>query len=253
MGGETDGTCVLLLGGRGDGTGPADECDDLLRRDRDGIAELLVSYAAAGTGAHVSEATDRRPARKGIVSVGDEARSATAEGGPDFSGPVAVDAIADPGDLRSVGISVSRFCERWADTEVVVCFDSLGDLLDHASDDAVFRFVTLLTKRLSAADATAHFHLDPDAHDDSVVSTFASIFDRIVRPEEAADFAVEDGDADGDVVEASDEEIRRLADEFEDDGFAVVEGRAGDAEDSDDPGDAEVREASDDEIADIFE
>lgn len=247
MGGERAGTSVLLLGDTADGSATATECDDLLQRGRDGVAELRVSYSAADPDAAVSEAADRRPARKGIVSVGDEARSATAGGGPDFSGPVAVDAVSDPGDLRSVGISVSRFCEQWADDEVVVCFDSLGDLLDHATDDAVFRFVTLLTKRLATADAAAHFHFDPEAHDDSVVSTFGSIFDRVVRPDEAADLAVE---TDEDVVEASDEEIRRLTDEFEDDGFAVVEERTTDPEETET---AEVTEASDDEIADIFE
>jgi len=239
-------TSVLLLADAGDGTATCDQCDDLLRATDGSTAELRVSYSAADVGPHVSDGHDRRPAQKGVVSVGDEARAASDGGGPDFSGPVAVDAVEDPGDLRGVGISISRFCERWSDANLVVCFDSLGDLLSNANDDAVFRFTTLLNKRLDSAGAVAHFHLDPDSHDDSVVTTFGSIFDDVVQPDGDGD----DGDADVDTddeTEASDEQIRQLAEEIDDGEFEVVEDRR-DAEP-----DEKVTEASDEEIADIFE
>jgi len=254
--GDGSGRSVLLLADAGDGAATSATCDDLLAEGPSDVptAELRVSFSAADVGPRVSEGDDRRPDLKGLISVGDEARSATAEGAPDFSGPVAIDAVDDPGNLREIGLSVSRFCERWDDARITVCFDSLGDLLTHASDDAAFRFTTLLNKRLDAAGATAHFHLDPDAHEDSVVNTFGSIFDDIVRPERA-DAASDDGDDGAAVVEASDEEIARLADEFEDEGFAVVESDAGapaaDADDASD--DAAVVEASDEEIAEIFD
>ncbi len=245
---DEDGTSVLLLADRSDGSATVAECDDLLRTDRDSTAELRVSFSAAEAGAHVSETTDRHPSRKGLISVGDEVRSATADGGPDFSGPVAVDAVADPGNLRGIGISVSRFCERWADATIVVCFDSLGDLLEHASDDAAFRFTTLLNKRLQSAGAVAHFHLDATAHDDSVVNTFASIFDEVLTPVEAVDRDDPSDDGNADEFEASDEQIRQVAEEFDDDGFTVVEddGRTANADD-------ELTEASDEDIAEIFD
>jgi len=243
---------VLLLADAGDGAATSATCDDLLDEEPpDGpTAELRVTFSASDVGPRVSAGGDRRPERKGLVSVGDETRSASAEGGPDFSGPVAVDAVDDPGNLREIGLSVSRFCERWDDASITVCFDSLGDLLAHANDDAAFRFTTLLNKRLDAAGATAHFHLDPDAHEDSVVNTFGSIFDDVVRPERA-DTSADDGAA---TVEASDEEIARLADEFEDEGVAVVESDAGaPATDTAEAGDGEVVEASDEEISQIFD
>jgi hypothetical protein len=254
--GDGSGRSVLLLADAGDGAATSATCGDLLDEDPSGAptAELRVSFSAADVGPRVSAGDDRRPERKGLVSVGDEARSASAEGGPDFSGSVAIDAVDDPGNLREIGLSVSRFCERWDDARITVCFDSLGDLLAHANDDATFRFTTLLNKRLDAAGATAHFHLDPDAHEDSVVNTFGSIFDDVVRPERGG-AASDDGDDGAAVVEASDEEIARLAEEFEDEGFAVVEGDAGaptvNTEDAGDGG--EVVEASDEEIAQIFD
>jgi hypothetical protein len=254
--GDESGRSVLLLADAGDGAATSDTCGDLLTDDEAApTAELRVTFSAADVGPRVSQHGDRSPDHKGLVSVGDEARSASAEGAPDFSGSVAVDAVTDPGDLRGIGLSVSRFCERWDDARIAVCFDSLGDLLDHASDDAAFRFTTLLTKRLDAAGATAHFHLDPDDHADSVVNTFGSIFDDVIRPERAD----ADDEAGAETVEASDEEIAELADEFEDEGFVVVEGddrevADGEAdEDTDVAADEEIVEASDEEIAEIFD
>jgi len=168
---------------------------------------------------------------------------------PDFSGPDAVDAVADPGNLRGIGISVSRFCERWDDATIVVCFDSLGDLLDHATNDAAFRFTTLLNKRLQSAGAVAHFHLDATAHDDSVVNTFASIFDEVFYPDEATDREAPSDDGGTEEFEASDEQIRQLAEEFDDDRFTVVESD-GRMASTDDDG---ITEASDEDIAEIFE
>lgn len=246
---------MLLLADAGDGAATSATCGDLLDEDPSGAptAELRVSFSAADVGPRVSAGDDRRPERKGLITVGDETRSTSPEGGPDFSAPVATDAVDDPGNLREIGLSVSRFCERWDDARITVCFDSLGDLLAHANDDAAFRFTTLLNKRLDAAGATAHFHLDPDAHEDSVVNTFGSIFDDVVRPERGG-AASDDGDDGAAVVEASDEEIARLADEFEDEGFAVVESDADvPAADTGGTGDGEVVEASDEEIAQIFD
>ena len=240
---------MLLLADRSDGSATAGECNDLLRTDRDPTAELRVSFSAAEADAHVSETTDRRPSRKGLISVGDEVRSATADGGPDFSGPVAVDAVADPGNLRGIGISVSRFCERWDDATIVVCFDSLGDLLDHASDDAAFRFTTLLNERLQSSGAVAHFHLDAANHDDSVVNTVASIFDEVFYPDEATDRDAPSDDGGTEEFEASDEQIRQLAEEFDDDRFTVVESDSRTASTADDG----ITEASDEDIAEIFE
>lgn len=40
----------------------------------------------------------------------------------------------------------------------------------------LFRFLSLVTTRLSAADARGYFHLDPDAHDARTLVTIESLF-----------------------------------------------------------------------------
>jgi hypothetical protein len=238
---------VLLLSDGSSHAAACEACDDLLSRDAERVAELRVTFDGSEAGAGVSEAGGRRPAHKGLVSVGDEVRDASAAGAPDFSGPVALDAVADPGDLQSIGLSVSRFCERWAESTVVVCFDALDDLFEHASPDTVFRFVHVLGKRLDAADAVAHFHLDPSAHDEEVVNTFASIFDDVVRAHESDDVDETAVDAPA-IDEATDEDIEQLAAEI-----AASTGTDDDATPSTPTSGEGFEEATDEDIAQAFE
>jgi hypothetical protein len=239
---------VLLLSDGSSHATACEECDDLLSLDAERVAELRVTFGGSEAGAGVSEAGSRRPAKKGLVSVGDEVRDASAAGAPDFSGPVALDAVADPGDLQSIGLSVSRFCERWEESTVVVCFDALDDLFEHASPDTVFRFVHVLGKRLDAADAVAHFHLDPSAHDEEVVNTFASIFDEVVRAHDAAD-DVDESAVDAPAIdEATDEDIEQLAAEI-----AASAGSDEESKPSTSTGGEGFEEATDEDIAQAFE
>ncbi|WP_323674392.1 hypothetical protein [Halorubellus sp. PRR65] len=208
--------------------------------DPDRRAELTVTYPSesaedGGFGDH----TRMQPAKKGLVSVGDVMRSASAAsgGGPDFTGAVAQDAIADPTNLQRLGTSISEFCQRWDDTgyDIYVCFDSLSALLEYTSPEVVFQFCHVLTKRLESVDATAHFHLDPERHAEETVATFQSIFDQVVGEETAA------STVDVDYEEASDDEIAALAEDWsEDASYSIV----GDAYDRPD----DVTEATDDDI-----
>jgi hypothetical protein len=215
-------TNVLLLDSTDGPTTGGGTCGTLLDDDVNRVGELRVTYGNQGAAVGPAPGTDRNPARHGVIAVGDEVRSAAATGGPDFSGAIAVDAVSDPGDLRNVGLSVSEFIERWDDLDrIVLCFDSLTDLLDHAPPVAVFRFVHLLIHRLDSADAVAHFHLDPTAHDEAVVDTFGSIFDTVERVESAEKTA---GDADEPFEEASDEDVLETLDELDDEERFVVVG-----------------------------
>ena len=208
--------------------------------DPDRRAELTVTYPGesaedGGFGDH----SRMQPAKKGLVSVGDSMRSAAAAGsaGPDFTGAVAQDAIADPTNLQRLGTSISEFCQRWDDEDydIYVCFDSLSALLEYTSPEVVFQFCHVLTKRLESVDAIAHFHLDPERHADETVATFQSIFDRVVGQETQA------ATMDVDYEEASDDDIAALADDWsEDASYSIV----GDAHDRPD----DVTEATDDDI-----
>ncbi|MFP9192374.1 DUF7504 family protein [Natronosalvus vescus] len=147
------------------------------------------------------------PAKLGIVSVGDVLRATETAAGPDYTAPFVVDAIDDPTDLSTLGVKISEFCEHWGDDyQITVCFHSLDMLLRHATPKTVFQFVYVLTNRLSSVGALAHFHLDPTAHDDRIVSTFGSIFDDVVVDESVQ----------VDLPEATDEEVASLLEEWDD-------------------------------------
>ncbi|WP_256295835.1 DUF7504 family protein [Haloarchaeobius salinus] len=215
-------------------------CSDLLETgDPNTRAELTVSLPEAQseqTG--FGSASSTQPARKGLISVGDVLRSA-AEGGPDFGAPVVMDAVEEPTDLQGIGTAISRYCQRWdeEDYDIVVCFDSLTELLDHASPEVVFQFCHVLTSRLSSVDALAHFHLDPEAHSDETVATFQSIFDETVGETTEAD-AIEA------FAEATDDDIAALTESWSAEANYSIVG------DDDYARPDEVSEASDDDIAD---
>ncbi|MCT9094657.1 hypothetical protein [Haloarchaeobius sp. HME9146] len=218
-------------------------CGDLLDASAtDTRAELTVSFPKAQTEkTGFGSLSSSQPAKKGVISVGDVMRSA-ASSSPDFSAPVPMDAVEDPGNLQAIGTSISRFCEQWDRQafDIVVCFDSLTELLEHASTEAVFQFCHVLNSRLGSVDALAHFHLDPDAHDDETVATFQSIFDETVGETTDADVIEE-------FAQATDDDIAALTDGWgEEAQYSIV----GDG-DQDRPD--EVTEASDEEIAELLD
>ncbi|NHN41797.1 hypothetical protein G9C85_09165 [Halorubellus sp. JP-L1] len=231
-----DDSCNVLVT-----TDDARTCTGCLDRGDPGRrAELTVSYPDAsaeqrGFGDHGRT----QPATKGLISVDDTMRSgaAPASSGPEFTGAVAQDAIADPTNLQRLGTSVSEFCQRWdgEDYDIVVCFDSLTALLEYTSPEVVFQFCHVLTKRLESVDAVAHFHLDPSEHDDQTVATFQSIFDETVGRETQAETM------DVDYVEATDDDIAALAEGWSEEASYSIVGGTYDRPD-------DVTEATDDDI-----
>lgn len=216
----------------------ADACQSLCQHEHGNqTAELRVTFSSDGL--EKSLHGHQEPAKMGVISVGDVLRAATAErttggtgGEPDFTGDVVLDAIADPTDLSEIGVSVSRFCEQWGSNyQLTVCFQSLDALLNHAPPKTVFQFIHVVTNRLSSVNALAHFHLDPSAHDDRIVSTFGSIFEAVVV----------DDSVRSDVPQATDEDIAELLGEWDDPtDWPTVEATVG-------------KEATDDDVARLLE
>jgi hypothetical protein len=122
------------------------------------------------------------PANFGIVDVGDAARSAASSDGGTTQGPIRT--LAHPEDLTGLGIRIDDFLQQWSDNDyrTVVCFDSLTTLLQYVEQETAFRFMNVLTSKLYAADAFAHFHMNPGAHDDQVVAQMTSVVDAVVEP-----------------------------------------------------------------------
>ncbi|AGB17214.1 hypothetical protein Halru_2637 [Halovivax ruber XH-70] len=168
----------------------------------DRTAILRVSFGGESCEEPPLGATD---ARVGVLSVGDVIRAGESSDEPDFSGPVAVDTVADPTDLSAIGVSISRFCEHWADEQVGVCFSSLDALLRQRDPEPIFEFIYYLNRRLETVDAMAHFHLDTSRHEDRIVAAFGEIFDEIVI----------DDSATGSIPEATDDDVASLLADIE--------------------------------------
>lgn len=103
----------------------------------------------------------------------------------DIGEEVTVEYLSSPGDLTGLGMVISKYLERWhdQDREMALCFDSLTALLQYEELHNVYRFLHLMTTRLSGAGSHAHFHLDPATQDAQTVSTLSSTFDAIARYE----------------------------------------------------------------------
>jgi len=127
-----------------------------------------------------------RPARTGFVNVGDPTRSVSADSGGSIELPgrdMTIETVSSPADLTGIGIKVSSFLSEWAEdgNSIVVCFHSLTTLLQYIDLQEAFRFLHVLTGRLEAVDAVAHYHMDPDAHDEREVNTLKALFDAVVE------------------------------------------------------------------------
>lgn len=102
-----------------------------------------------------------------------------AEGGP------GVERLAEePEDLTGLGIAISERLTDWQHDESLLIFESLTVLLGHVDLKRLFRFLHVLVNRVKATGATAHYHLDPSAHDDRTVATLTSLFDTVVAYED---------------------------------------------------------------------
>lgn len=121
------------------------------------------------------------PRRCAIVSVDDVTRSAAASRGGTSVGPNAVVCAESPDDLTGVGIRIHQSLSELDGSPTVVSLDSLTVLLQYVELRRAFRFLHVLTNRVAEAEAVAHYHMDPDAHDAKTVATLESLFDAVVE------------------------------------------------------------------------
>ena len=138
-----------------------------------------------------------RPADVKVISVGDTMRS-TSAAQPGSGGrtatptPSAVDSLPNPGDLTGLGIKISEQLQQWRvdNNRTVVCFDSLTTVLQYVELQTVYKFLHVLTGRFDTVDACAHFHMDPNAHDEVTVNTLKSLFDAVVERSDDGEWRV---------------------------------------------------------------
>ncbi|WP_205254301.1 recombinase RecA [Halorubellus sp. JP-L1] len=91
--------------------------------------------------------------------------------------------VSSPGDFTGIGMASSKLLERFQnqDYQTRVALDSISQLLMYADVKTVFRFLHILTGRISAADGLGFGTLDADAHDDQTVNTIRQLFDGLVE------------------------------------------------------------------------
>lgn len=155
---------------------PSGLCENLRAVDDPCGDVLLVEFTPDPADRLDQLANHPAAGRKRLLTVGDHAdvRSSRAD--------IDVESIDDPSDLSSLGIAISGFLADSppAGGETIVCFHSLTALLAHSDLERAFRFLHVLTGRIAAADAVAHFHVDPTAHDPRDLNTLAALFDGVV-------------------------------------------------------------------------
>lgn len=195
-----DADTVLVESGATD-SGRATTCADLLHRHSESPENLLWVTYTRGPDEKLQSwrrHSDATPANLGVVSVGDTMRSAAAAsaavGGPDAGtssdetdggAPNPVEAVENPSDLTGLGITVGQYFDAWGtDHPTSLCFDSITVLLQYVEFETAYRFLHVLSGRVSAAGAVGHFHIDPGAHDDQTVATLRTLFDAVVTVED---------------------------------------------------------------------
>lgn len=177
---------VLLVAGPNDG------------RARKGCLELLTSTSpirsnvlcvtASGSPDEAVEAWDQhagapRPAKFGFIDIGAKTRSAARAAG-DPADDLSVLTVDHPGDLIGIEITRSRYQTAWAGdgNQLVVCVDSLNPIVEHVSLERAFRFLNTLTGRFRAAEAVAHYHIDPSDLDERTLNALKGLFDAVAEP-----------------------------------------------------------------------
>ncbi|MDS0282790.1 DUF7504 family protein [Haloarcula onubensis] len=153
--------------------GPEDSCLDLLATTP-ATTVLWVTYSRPPSACIDQFRAADASGSLSVIAVGDLPT-------PDDD-DVTVKSVSTPDDLTGLGITLSQALS--ANDDAVVCFDSLTTVLRHVATETAYEFLNALTGHLYAADASAHFHLDPAAHDPETVDALASLFDAIVERED---------------------------------------------------------------------
>ena len=169
---DLDGAASVLLTAPSMG-GDRDHCSTLLTGGVDAPGICFVTYTrnAAACIDQLGEAADAA-SRLGVITVGDTSAAIDRD-------DVETRNVSSASDLTGLGIEIGQLLSEW-EAPVTVCFDSLTAMLQYVEFETAYEFLHALTGQLYAADARAHYHLDPGAHDPHHVAGITSLFDAAV-------------------------------------------------------------------------
>lgn len=96
--------------------------------------------------------------------------------------------LENPKNLTRLGVELMEALQAWegSDRETVACFHSITALLQHVSTEQAYQFLHPFTAKVREFGATAHYHLDPRAHDERDVARLETLFDGVREPEEVS-------------------------------------------------------------------
>lgn len=159
--------------------GSRDLCTSLLTVGVDQPSVLFVSYVRqADACVDQVEASGVDTPQVGVLTVGESAAATDRD-------DIVTENVSSASDLTGLGIQIGKFLSEW-EGPVVVCFDSITSMLQYVDFETAYEFLHAITGQIKAADARAHFHIDPAAHDRKVVDGIKTLCD--------ASITVDDGD-----------------------------------------------------------
>lgn len=145
---------------------PLGESTDACRRllfDRSDGSTLYVTYtgdpaAYARRANSVSELA--------VITVGEAPRSAPEE--------VRHDHVSTPSDLTGLGIAIDESLTA-LEAPIRICFDSVTAMLQYVEFATAYEFLHVIASQIQQGGAPAHFHVDPQAHDEQSLAALTSL------------------------------------------------------------------------------
>ncbi|MFC4550437.1 MULTISPECIES: DUF7504 family protein [Halorussus] len=154
-------------------TGP-EETNLLVISYRDGPDKWFADWQSYG---------GQQPADLGFIHVGEITRSAATTSKSTTTTSLGfLDAVGNPADLTGLCIQISKYLERWAETDrnIVVYFNSLTSLLQFVDLNKAYRFLHVLIGRVKSVDGHAYYRIDSDAHESQTVAILQSLMDDVI-------------------------------------------------------------------------
>lgn len=197
-----DGASNVLVRAPCFGGGKTRACVELLANGAGDASVIVVSgsYPADRWLSVYRDYTTREPTNLVVVGLGGDqgAENGSWNGEtnirPLTPGTPVIDAIGDPADFTGLGIKITEYLRAFEEarfdggpTDITCCFDSLTALLQYAERDRVYRFLHSLTAWVRQSSATAHYHVDPEAHDPQEIAALEPLFDASIDASTGAD------------------------------------------------------------------
>lgn len=174
-----------------------DACMDLLtvtEPENENVWSLGITITPNKRVENWEQVVGTAPASFRIVSVGDlpEAKAREAAKAYGYDPEPHFVTIPDGSALTRIGVELMAALDEWdsSPAETVICFHSVSSLLQYASEERVFQFLNTFTAEVEQADASAHYHMDPEVHEDSTVAKVKHLVDAVIESDADDEYRV---------------------------------------------------------------